>query len=113
MKCRVVYRVDGGISVIHPAPKSKRPEETEEQWLERVFSKAMQGELKDLPYDDIDSSELPQSREDRNAWIGEKDKGISIDQVKAAKLRADKEREKKIQKKLREMAIREIEKEKL
>ena len=71
MKVRVVYKVDKTLAVIYPAAKSKRPDETEEEWLERVFTKAMQGELAGLPYDDIDDSELP-SREDRQFWRGEK-----------------------------------------
>ena len=53
----------------------------------------------------IDSSELPQSREDRNAWTGEKGKGVSIDQVKAAALRADREAKAKIDERMREIAI--------
>lgn len=70
-KCRVVYKSDKTVSVIHPVPKSKRPDETEKEWLKRVFNKAMRGELKGLPYDDIDDSELP-PREDRRFWRGEK-----------------------------------------
>lgn len=83
MKVRVVYKPDKTVAVVHPAPKSKRENETEEEWLERIFTKAMQEELKGLPYDDIDSSELPQSREDRNAWEGEKGKGIRVNVEKA------------------------------
>ena len=47
----------------------------------------MQGELQGLPYDDIDSSKLPKTREDRGAWEGEKGKGIKINQVKAQELK--------------------------
>jgi len=100
MKVRVVYREDGGVSIIHPAPKSKRLDETEEQWLARVFIRSMQPQydkhgnqvnlLVGCEYDDIEDSELPQTREDRSAWVGKKGKGISIDQVKADKLRAEK-----------------------
>lgn len=107
MKYRVVYKPDKTVAVIHPAPKSKREDETEEQWLERVFTKAMQTDLKDLPYDDIDHSLLP-SREYRDAWEGEKGNGITINQAKVQKSKNEEELESKIQKKIREMAIREL-----
>lgn len=122
-KVRVVYRNDGGVSVVYPAPKSRRSTETEEQWLKRVFTKSIQPQydkdgnqvnpLVGCEYDDIDSSELPQSREDRDAWTGEKGKGISVDEIKAVKLKKERELEEKIQEKIREMAIKEIEKEKV
>ena len=67
-RVRCVYRADKSVVVIHPAPKSKGADEMEGQWLERVFDKAMQGELKGLPYEDIDDSELPAIRDDRGAW---------------------------------------------
>ena len=78
MKVRVVYKPDKTVAVIHPAPKSRRPDETEEAWLKRVFAKAMKGELEGLPYDDIEDTELP-SREFRHQWRGKKGKGISLD----------------------------------
>jgi len=106
MKVRILYNADG-VSIIHPAPKSKRKEETEEQWFERVFSKATPDGAE---YDDIDESELPQDREDRNAWKGSKGKGVSIDLVKAAKNRADKEAKEKIKTKIRDLAIKDLKK---
>lgn len=109
-KVRIVYKPDKSVAIIHPALKSRRPDETEEQWLDRVFTKAMRGELKDLPYDDIDKSELPQTREERNAWEGEKGLGISINQEKAKKIKDAEELEEKIQETIREMAIKELEK---
>lgn len=122
MEVRVVYKSDKTIAVIHPAPKSKRKDETEKEWLERVFIKAMQprynkegqqaNPLYGLPYDDIDSSELPQSREDRNAWEGEKGEGIKINVEKAKRIKDEKKREIKIKDKMREIAIKELEKEK-
>ncbi len=110
-KVRIVYKQDKTVVVIYPAPKSKRLGETEEEWLERVFNKAMGAELESLPYDDIDTSELPQSREDRDAWEGEKGKGIEINSEKAKQIRDEKEREIKIKDKIREIAIKELEKE--
>jgi len=76
---RILYNVDGTISVIHPAPKSKRKDETEAEWLKRVFDKATP---EGSEYEDVEDSKIPQDREFRNAWTGKKGKGISIDKVK-------------------------------
>ena len=105
-KVRIVYRSDGGISVIHPAPNSRREKESEAEWLERVFTKAMKYD-KGCDYDDIDSSELPQTRKYRDAWTGSKGNGISIDTVKKAEIdaRPTKEQEAKIQAEMRKMAM--------
>lgn len=65
MKVRIFENKTGSGSVIHPAPKSKRPNETDEQWLARVFEKATP---KGVEFKDIDHSELPQDREYRNTW---------------------------------------------
>ena len=82
MKVRILYQDDGSVHIIHPAIKSKREDESEEDWLNRVFTKAMvEGGFSNLEYDDIDESELP-SREFRDAWIGSKGNGISIDPIK-------------------------------
>ena len=83
MKCRIVYRPDLSVAIIHPAPKSKAPDETEDAWLNRVFAKAMTGALSGLPYDDVDESTLPASREDRAAWEGRKGQGITVNRIKA------------------------------
>jgi len=100
MKVRILYRQDGGINIIHPVPNSKRPGETEEQWLKRVFDKATP---EGLEYLDIDKSELPQDREDRNAWTHKKNSegkkvGVEVDLVKATELRDKKSRDGKIKK---------------
>lgn len=80
MKVRVVYKEDKTVAVIYPAPKSRQPEETEEEWLERVFARAIKQdkELEGQPFDDIDPSELPQDRTYRDLWRGEKGKGIRV-----------------------------------
>ena len=86
MKVRVVYKDDGSVAVIHPAPKSRRPDESEEDWLERVFTKAMKdGGFLDCKHDDLDESALP-SREYRDAWEGRKGDGISVSQEKADRI---------------------------
>ena len=86
MKVRVVYKDDGNVAVIHPAPKSRRPDESEEQWLARVFQKAMANAgLHECGYDDIDESALP-PRQYRNAWEGKKGQGISINEEKVKQI---------------------------
>lgn len=110
MKVRVVYRQDKTIAVIHPAPKSKRPDETEGEWLERAFAKAVQGKLAGLPYDDIDDSELP-PRDARDAWEGEKGRGISVNAIKAKQIKQERKKPELIQEKIRAMAIKELKKE--
>ena len=78
MKCRILYFADKRISVIHPAPKSKRSDETEEQWLGRVFAKATP---EGVDFDDVEKDTLP-NREFRSAWEGEKITGIKINPTK-------------------------------
>jgi len=108
MKVRVVYQPNGKVAVIHPAPKSRRPDESENEWLERVFDRAMQGDLKGLPYDDIDVSSLPQTREDRNAWEGEKGKGISINLTKAQEHRNEREKRELIEAEKEKLAVKSL-----
>lgn len=43
---------------------------------------AKESGLEGLDYDDIDTSDLPQSREHRNAWEGGKGKPITINSSK-------------------------------
>jgi len=76
---RIIYREDGGVSIITPAPKSKREDETEAEWLKRVFDKATP---EGMEYEDVSKDKIPQDREFRDAWTGNKGKGILIDKVK-------------------------------
>jgi len=78
MKVRVLYNPDKTVSIIYPVPASRRSKETEEEWLSRVFAKANPQEL---PFEDMDASELPETREGRNLWRGEKGKKIWIEEV--------------------------------
>lgn len=91
-KVRIVYRMDGGVAIIHPAPNSHREDETEKEWLERVFTKAMRDGLYGCDYDDVDKSEIPTDRTYRDAWKGNKIDGIYIDQVLKADIDAKKDR---------------------
>jgi len=101
MKVRILYKEDGTIGVIHPAPKSKNSDETDEQWLERVFNKATPEELE---YEDIDESELPKDRETRNAWTKKKGKKIEIDKTKSKEIKD----EKKIAEEMKEINEKEL-----
>lgn len=79
---RSVYKPDGSVVIIAPAPKSKLPNETDADWRERIFTGTMKdGGLEGLTYEDIDNSELP-DRTYRNAWVGEKGKKVKIDMQK-------------------------------
>lgn len=93
MKVMISYRPDKSVLVTTPAIKSKRLNETEEQWLDRVFEKARSPQydkkgnqvnmIYGLPYDIVEHTELPQTREDREGWEGEKGKGITINAEKS------------------------------
>jgi len=58
--------------------KTRRSNETEEQWTERL----MQKNPRSLSYAIIDDSQLPASREFRGAWEGEISKPITINEAK-------------------------------
>ena len=79
--CRVVYKPDGTVAVIHAALDARDVEggETLEAFYTRAFGAAMAGtELEGLPYDDIDPATLP-SRTEREMWRGAKGAGVWID----------------------------------
>ncbi len=80
---RVVSRTDGSVAVIYPALKSRRPKETESQWLDRVFTRSMSQIPGVVSYRDMDSSELPTDRTHRNAWEKGDDGEIKVNQGKA------------------------------
>lgn len=79
MKCRIIYKPDETVAVIHAAKKAQKPGETEEDFLERVFAKAITGtDFEGLPFDDIEPDELP-DRKDRAKWRGTKEIGVKVD----------------------------------
>ena len=87
-KVRVIYKPDNTIAIIHPAPKSRRYDESEVAWYNRVFSDAMNRDpnLTGLPYDDIPITKLPKSREARNAWEKDSTGGIKVNKTKAKRI---------------------------
>lgn len=68
-KVRVIENVDGTLSIIHPAPKSKF---TEQECLDRSTPQG-------ATYEDIDSSELPSSKDKRYAWRKKQSGGVKVD----------------------------------
>ena len=72
---RVVYRKDGGVSVITPVSSDNTA---------TTFEKTMNEspDLKGCEYKDMDSSELPLDRADRDYWTKKEDGGIKIDETK-------------------------------
>jgi len=118
---RIIKRDDGGVSVVSPAPKSRRvlfedetfcsidrlpvkldqldPEtytlEPEAEWLERVFSKATPDGAE---YADVSASEIPSDRTFRGAWI-KNVATIEVDMPKARDIHMDRirvDRDKKL-----------------
>lgn len=98
--CRVIYKTDGAVSVIHVAPKARRPGETDQQLLNRTATEGVRGtKLEGLPFDDINVKDLPPRDENRDKWRGSKGKRVKIDpsvvthkekrQAKEAKLDAE------------------------
>ena len=83
---RVIKREDGGVSVIHPV----RPLKKDETWDE-YFSKATpDGAI----YEDMESSQLPQTREDRDAWELGDDKKVKVNAAKKSEI--DKKKQDKV-----------------
>jgi len=83
MKCRIVYKPDKSVTVIHYAPKSTTPPEV-------AFQKAMKNMgLEGADFEDVESDTLP-SREFRNAWEGGKGKKITINETKKQAIIAEK-----------------------
>lgn len=81
MKVRVLKNLNGTVSIIHYAPNSKLT-------IDEAFVKATPP---GTDHEDIDSSELPQDREDRNAWEWDSiNKKVRVNQAKAQKNKDDK-----------------------
>lgn len=87
MNCRIVYRPDGGISIIHPVLKARRDGETETQHLDRNYeswkaswNKSTGTTDGDFDFEDVETSSLPTDRTYRNAWRKKKgESAITID----------------------------------
>jgi len=109
MKNRILYKADETVAIIIPAPKSKRENETENEWLERVFTKASKN-ITYIEFEDVEESALP-SREHRNAWRGNKQNGLKVDSFEKSKIDDAKAIKILINKKKNSLAIEELKKE--
>ena len=89
-KVIVVYKPDKSISIIHPIIKGNMNQKKYKEVYEEATKDT---ELAGLPYDIIDSSEIPDSTEyAKESWEGEKGKGIIANTVKAEKIKKERER---------------------
>ena len=80
---RIIYRQDGGISIVIPAPKSRRKNESEQKWLDRIFNKMTPINI--IGFKDIDEKINPlPNRRFRNAW-SKGSRGIKVSLAKAKK----------------------------
>ena len=88
-KVRVLKNIDGTVSVIHYALKSKLSES-------EAFTKSTPlGAV----YEDIDSSNLPSDREDRDAWEWDDlNKKVKVNQTKAQAIINEKKAEENLKK---------------
>ena len=75
---RIIYKEDGGVSVVIPVLKSKKQNESEKQWLKRVFDKATP---EGASYKD--TNEVLPNRRFRNAWQKGKANAVDVDLSKA------------------------------
>src|SRR4030042_7214058 len=75
-KVIVAYKPDKTVSIIYPAPESRKPKESNQEFLARIYQRAVANDasLQRVPLEIIDGSRLP-SREFRDAWEGEPGKG--------------------------------------
>lgn len=84
MKIITFVRADGGVSIVHPAPNSRREDEKEEDWLRRVAEKSVPPETN---YEITEKETLPQDRRWRNAWKRTPEGIIDVDLKEARKVR--------------------------
>lgn len=70
MKYRVFSNPNGSIRIIKPNPRSKKPDETEAEFLERCAAKTLANDpsLRGLPSVDMEDTDLPTDRTSRNKW---------------------------------------------
>jgi len=69
-KCWVVEDDDGKVFVIHPDLKSKREEESYDEFYDRILTKTLESNLylRGKPLHVIDSDAIPRDRDNRHAW---------------------------------------------
>ncbi len=81
-KRRVYYNPDNTIrTVVQAAPRSRKPDEAESEWLKRIYNKSAALYV-GLEYEDIDISQLPQGQDRKGRevkWKGSKGVAITVD----------------------------------
>jgi len=81
--CRVWFMTDRKIQVSYPDAriKFKPPHLTLIEWANEQFDELPKRapQFQGLDYTDMDTSELPQNKADRDRWRGDKGTGIKID----------------------------------
>jgi hypothetical protein len=100
---RVWYCPDGSVKVTSVSKKSKLPGETDEQHRQRIFTNTgIANGWESYPYDDIDSSELPDAdiyfskglnHPYFNMWEGEPGKKVKINQQKVKEINDKKQKD--------------------
>ena len=98
-KVRVFYRPDGGVSVVHTLRHNCFEEESEEECLIRT-AQDHPLMLEGVPYDDLDKSQIPQDRTDRDKWRGAPGQGIWVDHSLVTKREKIEELESKLNEEL-------------
>lgn len=70
MLYRVFEETDGQLRIVKPNPRLRRPNETDQEMLDRTAAKAVDNDpsLAELPFTDLDERELPANRVQRNKW---------------------------------------------
>ena len=81
MDKRIVYtNAEGGVSVVIPAPDARLPEESDEQFANRIASTDVPPAT---PYTVVDATDLPIRDEFRNAWAMNGFVHVDMDKAKA------------------------------
>lgn len=65
-KAIIYTRPDGGVSVLHPAPRARREGETEDGFAARIAAGCVPGGATDVRI--VDAAAIPVDRTFRNAW---------------------------------------------
>lgn len=95
----VVYREDGGVSILIPDPKCRKLQETEEEWFNGCLMKMLSAQFDSkgnqvnichgMPFEVIKILEVPLDRTFRDAWTKCPVNKIKVDMPKARKIHMD------------------------
>ena len=92
--CRVYELPDGSVSIVRPVVATRRPSESEAEWLTRVYAQTEEKNpiLRGRPFLDVTSDALPprkraDGKNTRDAWSFDPLKGVKIDPAKENKIK--------------------------